>query len=156
MNSSREISPSLSRSNSSIIACSSSSDRFSPSSRAIRFIFFRVIFPDLSSSNKANAFRISSSGSLSKYLVVTTGLSTSMKYPLSSSWTYLFQEIGHSLLTRHSMDQHLQRYIILLNQYCRSLSNVNKLVPCTSLTTSGFFTSNPSARIRTFSSCRSI
>lgn len=51
MNSSAEISPSWSLSNSSIMACSSSSDRFSPSSRATRFMFLMLILPDRSSSN---------------------------------------------------------------------------------------------------------
>lgn len=82
MNSLSEISPSISRSNSSIIADlhnhrvsfapslegrgrthSSSSVKFSPSSRATFFRFRKEILPEFSSSKSLNARRISSNGS---------------------------------------------------------------------------------------------
>mmetsp|Transcript_45823 Transcript_45823/g.74772 ORF Transcript_45823/g.74772 Transcript_45823/m.74772 type:complete len:235 (-) Transcript_45823:34-738(-) len=64
-NSSSFISPSPSRSNSSIISCNSSSVIRSPSSFATRFKFLKEIFPVLSSSKSLKAFRTSSLGSRS-------------------------------------------------------------------------------------------
>lgn len=63
MVSSNVLSPSSSRSNSSIIARNSSSLKFSPKSRATRFKLRKLILPVLSSSNNLNARRISSIGS---------------------------------------------------------------------------------------------
>ena len=65
MNSSSLISPSPSRSASSIISYISSSVMFSPSSLATRFKFLKEILPVSSSSNRRKAFIISSRGSLS-------------------------------------------------------------------------------------------
>jgi len=65
MNSYSLISPSPSRSASSIIYCSYSSVIVSPNSRATRFKFFKEIFPVVSSSNSLKALRISYRGSLS-------------------------------------------------------------------------------------------
>ena len=70
MNSSSLISPSPSRSASSIISCSSSSVMFSPSSFATRFKLRNEIFPVSSSSNNRKAFRISSLESFSLILAV--------------------------------------------------------------------------------------
>ena len=69
-NSASFISPSPSLSNSSIMACNSSSDKFSYISLAILLRFLNVILPVLSSSKSLNAFEISSIGSLSLILVV--------------------------------------------------------------------------------------
>lgn len=65
------LSPSPSVSNSSIMLRSSSSLMFSPSSRATRLRFLRLILPDSSSSNSLKAFRISSFGSRSRIRSVT-------------------------------------------------------------------------------------
>ena len=65
------LSPSWSVSNSSIIALSSSSDMFSPSSLATRRKLRRLIFPVLSSSNSLKALMISSFGSLCSIQSVT-------------------------------------------------------------------------------------
>ena len=59
-NSSSDISPSPSRSASSIISCNSSSVIFSPNSFATRFKLRKEILPVSSSSNNRNAFKISS------------------------------------------------------------------------------------------------
>eukprot|EP01033_Poteriospumella_lacustris_P010503 gene10503-gene11359 len=69
-NSSSEISPSPSRSASSIISCSSSSVMFSPSSLATRFRFRNEILPVSSSSKSRNAFKISSRESRSLIFAV--------------------------------------------------------------------------------------
>ncbi|DAZ96310.1 TPA: hypothetical protein N0F65_008434 [Lagenidium giganteum] len=69
-NSSSLISPSPSRSASSIISCSSSSVMFSPSSLATRFRLRNEILPVSSSSNSRNAFKISSRESFSLILDV--------------------------------------------------------------------------------------
>ncbi|ETV90799.1 hypothetical protein H310_14468 [Aphanomyces invadans] len=69
-NSSSLISPSPSRSASSIISCNSSSVMFSPSSFATRLRFRKLILPVSSSSNSRNAFRISSRESFSLILDV--------------------------------------------------------------------------------------
>jgi len=55
----------------SVYTYSSSSSRFSPSSLATRFRFRRLILPVLSSSNRANARRISSLGSRAEMRSVT-------------------------------------------------------------------------------------
>lgn len=65
------LSPSPSLSNSSIIARSSSSVIFSPSSLATRLRFLRLILPLSSSSNNLNALKTSSCGSLSNIQSVT-------------------------------------------------------------------------------------
>mmetsp|Transcript_142985 Transcript_142985/g.362909 ORF Transcript_142985/g.362909 Transcript_142985/m.362909 type:complete len:201 (-) Transcript_142985:340-942(-) len=67
-NSSSFTSPSPSRSASSIISWSSSSVMRSPNSLATRFKFLKEILPVSSSSNKRNAFKISSFGSRFKIL----------------------------------------------------------------------------------------
>mmetsp|Transcript_28310 Transcript_28310/g.72513 ORF Transcript_28310/g.72513 Transcript_28310/m.72513 type:complete len:291 (+) Transcript_28310:217-1089(+) len=69
-NSSSLISPSPSRSASSIISCNSSSVIFSPSSLATRFRFLKEILPVSSSSKRRNALRISSLLSFSLILAV--------------------------------------------------------------------------------------
>mmetsp|Transcript_22680 Transcript_22680/g.66035 ORF Transcript_22680/g.66035 Transcript_22680/m.66035 type:complete len:201 (+) Transcript_22680:523-1125(+) len=69
-NSSSLISPSPSRSASSIISCSSSSVMFSPSSFATRLRLRKEIFPVSSSSNKRKALRISSRESFSLIFAV--------------------------------------------------------------------------------------
>lgn len=64
--------PSPSWSNSSIMACSSSSDSSSPSSLATFLRHLRLILPELSSpTNSLNALRISSVGSRSEYFLFT-------------------------------------------------------------------------------------
>ena len=74
INSSSLISPSPSRSASSIIYCNSSSFIVSPSSRATRFKFFREILPVLSSSKSQKALRISSLGSRSEIFPVMSSI----------------------------------------------------------------------------------
>ena len=74
MNSSSLISPSPSRSASSIISWSSSSFIVYPNSLATLFKFFRETFPVESSSNNLKAFRISSLGSRSDILPVINSI----------------------------------------------------------------------------------
>ena len=74
MNSSSLISPSPSRSASSIISCSYSSAIVSPNSRATLFKFLREILPVESSSKSLNALRIYSLGSLSAILPVISSM----------------------------------------------------------------------------------
>lgn len=165
MNSSFEISPSWSRSNSSIIACSSSSLRFSPSSRATRFIFFSEILPLWSSSNNWKAFLISSSGSLVAYRSATTDKKKKERKKLLRK--------SNLLVSDNVKRTNLQKLLIIhtasvgrVHIYRKTKLNSSKedggdhhgncVLPCTIFITSGFLTSNPKARMRTFSSWRSM
>uniref|UniRef100_H2XPS4 Uncharacterized protein n=1 Tax=Ciona intestinalis TaxID=7719 RepID=H2XPS4_CIOIN len=92
-NSTSFISPSPSRSASSIISCSSSSVKFSPNSLATLFKFLNDIFPVSSSSNKRNAFKISSFESFSLIfcvIIVKKSLKSIVPLPSRSTSAIIF------------------------------------------------------------------